>query len=112
LELFPTSQAALKWQDYLRSNADSEDGFGDNLPLLFRGRQLLDLLSYADIVEFIDDDLNCISHYLTPRATRVRAAHEPENTLKTWYIDDWPPYVVPGNPSRGRQLMCSYLRTA
>ena len=88
LELFPTSQAALRWQDYLLSNADSEDEFRDNLPILFRGRQLLDLLSYADIVDFIDEDLNCISHYLTPRATRVRAEHESENTLKIASVDE------------------------
>lgn len=88
LELFPTSQAALKWQDYLFSNADSQDDFRDNLPILFRGRQLLDLLSYADIIDFIDEDLNCISHYLTPRATRVRAAHESENTLKIASVEE------------------------
>jgi hypothetical protein len=23
----------------------------------------------------------------------------------SWYIEDWPPYVVPGNPSRGRHLV-------
>jgi hypothetical protein len=33
------------------SNAGSEDEFRDNLPILFRGRQLLDLLSYADIID-------------------------------------------------------------
>jgi hypothetical protein len=67
---------------YLCSNAGPEDGFGGNIPVLYRGRQLLDLLSYADIVEFIDEELNFASHYLTPRAIRVRAPHEPENTLK------------------------------
>jgi hypothetical protein len=82
LELFPTFQAALKWQDYLCSNAGPEDAFGENIPVLYRGRQLLDLLSYADIVEFIDEELNFASHYLTPCAIRVRAPHEPENTLK------------------------------
>jgi hypothetical protein len=88
LELFPTSQAALKWQDYLRSNASPEDAFGDHTPVLFRGRQLLDLLSYADIVEFIDEELNCKSHYLTTRATRVRTGDAPENTLKISSIEE------------------------
>lgn len=26
----------------------------------------------------------------------------------SWYINDWPPYVVPGNPSRGRHLVRMY----
>jgi hypothetical protein len=82
LELFPTSHAALKWQDYLRSNAEPEDPLDENIPVLYQGRLLLDLLSYLDIVEFIDGELNCTSHYLTPRAIRVRASHESENTLK------------------------------
>jgi hypothetical protein len=39
-------------------------------------------------IDFIDEDLNCISHYLTPRATRVRAEHESENTLKIASVDE------------------------
>jgi hypothetical protein len=26
----------------------------------------------------------------------------------SWYIDDWPPYVVPGTPSRARHLVRMY----
>jgi hypothetical protein len=70
------------------ANAAPEDESDDNIPVLFRGRQLLDLLSYADIVEFIDEKLNCVSHYLTPRATRVRASDEPENTLKIASVEE------------------------
>jgi hypothetical protein len=26
----------------------------------------------------------------------------------SWFIEDWPPYVVPGNPSRARRLVRVY----
>jgi hypothetical protein len=88
LELFPTSHAALKWQDYLRLNAEPDERFDENIPVLYQGRQLLDLLSYLDIVEFIDGESNCTSHYLTQRAIRVRASHKSENTLKIANVEE------------------------
>jgi hypothetical protein len=87
LELFPTSQAALRWQDDLHLDAAPDDVFGDKKPVLFRGRQLLDLLSYADIVELIDEELNCISHYLTSRAANVRAADDLDEASKAASIE-------------------------
>jgi hypothetical protein len=73
LELFSSSRAALKWQDYFRSNSDTEDE-PIRTPVLYRGRKLLDLLSYADIVEISHGRSKFEALFLTDRAIRVRSS--------------------------------------
>jgi hypothetical protein len=57
VELFSTSRAALKWQDYCRSNSDTDEPI--RAPVLYRGRKLLDLLSYADILDLAHKEHSC-----------------------------------------------------
>jgi hypothetical protein len=51
LELFPTADAAVGWDNHLKAHEDQNEPSSELRPVALRGRALLDLLSYADIAE-------------------------------------------------------------
>jgi len=72
IELFASAKAALAWDAYLNSNNNSDEPLIEKHPVLLRGRALLDLLSYADIVDVIEDSEHSVTHFLTRKGLEVR----------------------------------------
>jgi hypothetical protein len=82
VELFPTADAARAWKTYLDSTVDANDPVLEQHPVVIHGRALLDLLSYADMAEIIEDAESSETHFLTEQGLRLRAEEDPEDMLK------------------------------
>jgi hypothetical protein len=71
IEAFTSERAALNWQRQMREDGDKDDEFCGGVPELFAGRKLLDLLSYADTLELIDEEQTVHTYCFTLTGARV-----------------------------------------